>query len=58
MDLAQAGFDEFMNGVPFGRRSSRALDTGDQALDLQSRIVLGVAGDEVTNGMQIEPCLC
>jgi hypothetical protein len=46
-----------MNRVPFGRNSGRALDPGNQALDLQSGIVLRVAGDEVADCMQIAPRL-
>ena len=39
MHLTQAGLVEFMNGVPSGGPCDRPFHAGNQALDLQSRIV-------------------
>jgi hypothetical protein len=57
MHLAQAGLDKLMDGMPSGRHSRRTFHAEDQTLDLQSRIVLRVMGDEVPNGLQIAPRL-
>jgi hypothetical protein len=35
----------------------RPFDSGEQALDLQSRIVFRIAGDEIPDGMEIAPGL-
>jgi hypothetical protein len=35
MHLAQAGLDEFMDGVSSGGRCGSTFDAGDQAIDLQ-----------------------
>lgn len=51
MHLAQAALDQLMDGMPSGRHSGRTFHAGNQTLDLQSRIVLRVMGDEVPNGL-------
>ncbi|MEX1116361.1 MAG: hypothetical protein WEB53_14010 [Akkermansiaceae bacterium] len=57
MHFAQARPAEFVNGMPTGRHRGSTFDAGDQPLDLQSRIVLRIAGNEVPDGLQIAPLL-
>jgi hypothetical protein len=57
MHLTQAGVDEFMNGMPSGGHFGSAFYAGNQALDLQSRVVLRVTSDEFPDGMKIAPRL-
>jgi hypothetical protein len=46
-----------MDRVPSGGHCGGAFDSGEQALDLQSRIVFRIAGDEIPDGMEIAPGL-
>ncbi|NQW99999.1 hypothetical protein HQ447_05015 [bacterium] len=46
-----------MNGVPSGGHSGPTFHAGNQALDLQLRIVFRVMGDEVSDDLQIAPRL-